>query len=428
MTDPMARPGALALCLLALSCGSSGANPTAPQSPGAGGGGGSGTAGAIGEWTDAPGACPSGVPRVDLASVSEIENASRGSGGFARDAPATCYFIRNGTYRQGSSLLLFVQRGGGAGGRRTFVGESRTGVVLVGRASIDDDVSNVTISNLTLTLNGYSQSGSFSTITVGEASGIVLDHLNLTGDCNTGARGAHVEANGVSGLLVEASLLEAFGRCRGGGHEDHGIYLASGRDITIRNNVIRGNSSRGIQLYTGEGDYGTLSQITIENNRIVGNGHANFEDGIVVNGRDSGTIDNLTVRRNLIYGNFFAGIRFAGPATRNVRVENNTFYRNGAGSTSSARAEVCVDDEGMAAGAILERNIFSVARAVINDCYDGAARGFQLRDNIVNGAVSSGASNCVSASVLADPQFTDPERGDFRTRNSAAAGYGAYAP
>ncbi len=424
MTGPMARPSALALCLIALSCGgSSVANPTDPQPSGGSGGPGA----AIGEWQDAPGACPAGVPRVDIASVSEIEAASRGDGGFARDAPATCYFIRNGTYRQGSALLLFVQRGGGAA-RRIFVGESRTGVVLVGRASIDDDVSNVTISNLTLTLTGYSQSGSFSTITVGEASGIVLDHLNLTGDCNTGARGAHVETNGVSGLLLEASLLEAYGRCRGGGHEDHGIYLTSGRDITIRNNVIRGNSSRGIQLYTGEGDYGTLSQITIENNRIVGNGHANFEDGIVVNGRDSGTIDNLTVRRNLIYGNFFAGIRFAGPATRNVRVENNTFYRNGSASTSAERAEVNVDDEGMAAGAVLERNIFSVARALINDCYDGAARGFQLRDNVVNGTVSSGASNCVSASVVADPQFVDPDRGDFHTRNGAVSSYGAYAP
>jgi parallel beta-helix repeat protein len=227
---------------------------------------------------------------------------------------------------------------------------------------------------------------------------------------------------------VEASLLEAYGRCRSGGHEDHGIYLASGRDVTIRNNVIRGNSSRGIQLYTGEGDYGTLSQIVIENNRITGNGHANFEDGIVVNGRDSGTIDSLTVRRNLIYGNFFAGIRFAGPATRNVRVERNTFYRNGGASTSSSRAEICVDDVGMAAGSVIERNIFSVARALINDCYDGAARGFALRDNVVNGTVSAGASSCVSASVAADPQFADPERGDFHTRNGSVSGYGAYAP
>jgi hypothetical protein len=47
---------------------------------------------------------------------------------------------------------------------------------------------------------------------------------------------------------------------------------------------------------------------------------------------------------------------------------------------------------------------------------------------VVNGTVSAGQSNCVSASVAADPQFADPERGDFHTRNGAVSSYGAYAP
>src|SRR5262249_60985034 len=136
------------------------------------------------------------------------------------------------------------------GARRTFIGESRKGVIIKSRASIDDGIGDLTFSNFTFDLTGYADAGSFNTLSVGTGQNITVDHLTFTGDCATGLKGGHIETNGTDGLLVEACLIEKFGHCGGGGHEDHGIYLANGKNIVIRNNVIQQNSSLGIQMYT----------------------------------------------------------------------------------------------------------------------------------------------------------------------------------
>jgi hypothetical protein len=131
--------------------------------------------------------------------------------------------IANGTYAlSGSGVLLYIQRGGTAPVGRHFVGASRHGVVIRGRGTVDDGVSNVSIRNLTFTLAGYSQSGSFATLTVYAATNVTVSQVTFTGDCNTGLRGGHIETDSVNGLLVDASLIENYGHCSGGGHEDHG--------------------------------------------------------------------------------------------------------------------------------------------------------------------------------------------------------------
>jgi hypothetical protein len=398
-------------------------------SSGTTGGGGTGGDVTIGEWTDAPGTCPAGVPQVDIHTASELADASRGEGAYAADAPNTCYLIHDGDYTQ-SGVLVYITKGGVPGGaHRVFVGESRAGVVVHGRASIDDGVGDVTIANLTFDLTGYSQTGSFNTLSLGNGQNITVDHVTFTGDCATGLKGGHIETNGTAGVLVEACLIEKFGNCGGGGHEDHGVYLASGHDIVFRNNVIRQNSSRGIQLYTQGGEYGTLDHITIERNRISQNGHADYEDGIVINGSATGTITNVTVQRNIFDRNYYSGIRFAGEATSAIVVTRNTFDANGAGSSSASRSEINIDDVGEAVGATIEKSIFQVGNVLINDCYDAASMGFGLSGNFVNGSVPSGAAgNCVSMVTMGDPQFADAAKGDYHPQSPAAAAFGAYAP
>ena len=107
---------------------------------------------------------------------------------------------------------------------------------------------------------------------------------------------------------------------------------------------------------------------------------------------------------------------------------HNTFHANGAGGTSGSRSELNVDEEGMAAGAVVEQNIFNIGNTLINDCYDGSGRGFTVRNNVVNGNVpGGGAGNCLSNLVRADPMFVNAAAADFRTSNAAVAAYGAYA-
>lgn len=370
--------------------------------------------GAIGEWVDAPGECPAGTTRADIRTVAELHDAARGDGPIA-----TCYFVHDGTYVQsGTSPDLYVTRGGTATAPIFWVGESRAGVVIKGRAAFEVGNPYVSLSNMTFDLTGYVQAGSFNTITV-LADHIDLRRLTVTGDCATGYKGGAIEVDGGQHVVIEDSLIEKFGQCAGDGHLDHGIYLGSGADITVRNNVIRANSSRGIQLNTEQGAFGTLATILIERNRIYGNGHRDYEDGIVVNGDQAGAISSLTVRRNLIYRNRYSGIRFVGNAISGVLVEHNTFVDDGAGTTGAARSEINLDG-GTPSGTV-QGNIFVAERTLINACAGTLA----IDDNVVFGQ-ATGA--CVTNTHALDPGFVDAVAGDFHPTAMAAQAYGAYAP
>src|SRR5689334_10936472 len=75
------------------------------------GGGGSGpSSGDVGTWSDAPGACPPGLPQVDLSTSAELASASRGEDAYSNDAPATCYLLHDGTY-EGDGVLLYFTKG-----------------------------------------------------------------------------------------------------------------------------------------------------------------------------------------------------------------------------------------------------------------------------------------------------------------------------
>src|SRR5258708_3827846 len=57
-----------------------------------------GVGGSVGDWTDAPGACPTGMPQIDITTAAELSSASRGDAPYDTNAPATCYFIHSGQY------------------------------------------------------------------------------------------------------------------------------------------------------------------------------------------------------------------------------------------------------------------------------------------------------------------------------------------
>lgn len=386
---------------------------------------------AIAVWTDGPGVCPPSATKFDVTTVADLQNASRGEGSHAADPADACYLIHDGTYLQsGSTLPVYVKKGGtSAAARRVFVGQSRAGVVIRGRATLDAGVSHVRLSNMTFDLTGYTQSGSFNTLTLLAGSDQRIDHVTFTGDCATGLAGGAVEVDGGKDVAVEDSLIEKFGHCAGGGHLDHGVYLASGDGIVIRNNEIRLNSSRGIQFNTEQGTFGTLANVLIERNRIHDNGHADYEDGIVLNGGGTGTISNVTITHNLIYGNYYSGLRMVDVAYTNVVITSNTFFGNGAAAAAPGKSELNLDSSGSGANTSATRNILAAGTQVLNSCYDALPRKYTLVDNVVQGTVPAGAAgNCISQSVVQAPMFVGPAAADFHTQNAAVSGYGAYAP
>jgi parallel beta helix pectate lyase-like protein len=381
----------------------------------------------IAVWTDSTGACPSGATKIDLTTVSALQDATRGEGAYAADPPDACYLIHDGTYVQSDATLpMFVKKGGSsATARRLFIGQSRAGVVIHGRATIDAGVSHVQLANLTFDLTGYAQSGAFNTLTLLTGSDDRIDHVTFTGDCATGLQGGAVEVDGTTDVVLESCLIEKFGHCAGGGHLDHGVYLASGDGLTIRNNEIRLNSSRGIQLNTEQGTFGTLNDVTIELNRIHDNGHADYEDGIVLNGGGTGTISNVTIQHNLIYGNYYSGVRSVDVAYAKVLIQRNTFFHDGVAAAGAGKSEVNLDSLGSGANTDVTLNILASAGLVFNDCYDAFARNYVLTGNFVDGTVPTGAAgNCISGSTAGTAMFVDPTMGDFHSPIAA----GAYAP
>jgi hypothetical protein len=446
MALPFAVRAFVVASLLATGCGAGAgsATPDAQVTPVDGGGAGAPDArpapdaggaapdagtqpGDIATWTDGPGACPQGLKRVELSTMQQIQDATRGDGAYAGDPPDTCYLVRNGTYAEGGALLFYVLKGGSASAARRFVGESRSGVVVHGRANVADGADHVIFENMTFDLTGFVKSGSFNTFDVSAASDVTLTHMTFTGDCATGLRGGHIEVVGGTSVVIDSCIVEKFGHCGAGGHEDHGIYLASGSDITVRNSIIRGNSSRGILFNTQQGDYGQIRRVLVEGNRIHDNGHGDYEDGIAVNMEGTGNVDDVVIRRNLIYGNYHSGLRFVGTVTSGFDVERNTFHGNGQRSTHAGRSNLNLDDSGSGAHTVATKNIFAAAKAMLNDCYDATPRGFSVADNLVfASSITTGASDCVSATVTLDPGFAGAAGGDFHTASLGAAGYGAY--
>ncbi|HEX4404447.1 MAG TPA: hypothetical protein VH560_06445, partial [Polyangia bacterium] len=91
------------------------------------------------------------MTKFDVTTVADLAAAARGEGAHASDPASACYLIHDGSYVQnGTSPSLYVTKGGtSATARRIFVGQSRAGVVLRGRGTIDTGISHVLLSNLT---------------------------------------------------------------------------------------------------------------------------------------------------------------------------------------------------------------------------------------------------------------------------------------
>jgi len=160
---------------------------------------------------------------------------------------------------------------------------------------------------------------------------------------------------------------------------------------------------------------------------IHDNGHADYEDGIVLNGSGSGTVGNVTLEHNLTYANYYSGIRTVDTAYTNVLVRKNTFYRNGLLSSAAGRGEIVLDDSSAGQNETFTSNILFAGFQVINSCPAATGSNYRFTDNVVHGTVPSGAS-CMTGNVVLDPSFLDPGSADFHTSNLAAAAYGAYAP
>jgi hypothetical protein len=156
------------------------------------------------------------------------------------------------------------------------------------------------------------------------AVGVSADHVSVVGCDITGPGywGAiEVHANDV---LLEDNNVHDFGNGPDSGQAnlDHGIYLAAGFRLIVRNNRVHHNTAYGIHVYDHWKD--AMGGIVIEGNWVYENGNKAWHSGVLVSGK-GGLVEDVHLRNNILWGHKESGINIHGP---NIQAEiyNNTIF------------------------------------------------------------------------------------------------------
>ena len=247
--------------------------------------------------------------------------------------PGDVVVVRNGLYT-GSGSILDIERGGTTGNYVVFRAAVQWGAVLDGGQTSHSQpngaengvylgasfvrVEGFEIRNVWH--DGISPSSSASDFQ------IVGNHIHDIGRyCETSGIGLSGMTFVNDNVVVEQNLVHDIGRdslgqngCNPGNdywqNHDHGIYLSSGTNAVIRNNVFY-NITRGwaIQCFPGP-----LSQTLIANNTFAfPNPH---RDGQII---VAATLTTGAIVNNVFYQPQTAGVLFEGATTSNVVVQYN---------------------------------------------------------------------------------------------------------
>jgi hypothetical protein len=228
--------------------------------------------------------------------------------------PGDTVIVRDGVYTGGSSggNLVSLSRSGSSSAWIVFRAERKWGAVLDGRNNYNQtgidfgSVSYVRVEGFEI--RGFQGYG-FVLYGGGHDLAVVRNHVHTIGryctDTNNGRTGVSI-GEGTSRVLFEGNVWHDIGRfadgesgCNTGNtyymNHDHGIYVAEGDEITIRNDVFY-NIKRGwaIQRYASSGY--RVAGLKILNNTFVG---ANpYRDGqIILASATSG----LQIENNIFY-------------------------------------------------------------------------------------------------------------------------------
>jgi hypothetical protein len=266
--------------------------------------------------------------------------------------PGDVVVVRNGVYTASGSVLD-IERGGTAGNYVVFRAAVPWGAVLDGGQS-DHTQPNGAENGIYLGASfvrvegfeirnvwhdGVSPSSSASDFQ------IVGNHIHDIGRyCETTGIGLSGMTFINDNVVVERNLIHDIGRDSTGEHgcnpgndywqnHDHGIYLSSGTNAIIRNNVFY-NITRGwaVQCYPGP-----ISQAYIVNNTFAfPNPH---RDGHIIVDAPSG-FTSAVIANNVFYQPQTAGVLFSGGTISNVLVNHNLIFGGTATTASGAGVTV----------------------------------------------------------------------------------------
>ena len=275
---------------------------------------------------------------------------------FVNDNPSKHLLLPAGVYQQApdQKAIVSITRGGTTEEPLIIEGEDRDRDATRLNGIIYVSADHVILRNLTIDVGkcGRDPTESFGSLTLIGCKNILIENVAFTGDGKHGRKGAHIlmesdESGRIpENIEIRNCLIEKFGRFdTPEGKMDHGIYINCGRNITIQNNEIRNNASRGIQLFAKDANT-PIENVEIVDNHIHHNGHFRYTDGIVLSSAVAGktpVISDVTISNNRIERNAFSGIRINASATHNILITKNKFDRNGIKYPRQG-ADVFIDD------------------------------------------------------------------------------------
>jgi parallel beta-helix repeat protein len=218
--------------------------------------------------------------------------------------------------------------------------------------------------------------------------------------------------------LVEGNKIIVTG---GGNKLDHGIYVMSGSNYTIKNNYVSGAAGYGIHIYdeTKNNHSGVIENVVVEGNVVTG---TRIRDAIIIATGNIGAIArNITVKNNIIYGNSYAGIEIR-TAVENIMIYNNTIHGNGE-SANAIEIAVCCWATGDINGLYIKNNIISHGSGGYHIARDNAYNTFEnvvIENNLywhLPPRLYYGISD--PSAVTGNPLFESPSTYDFHLKSGS---------
>lgn len=245
--------------------------------------------------------------------------------------PGDVVMVRNGVYTGSSKAVLSITRGGTAARYVTFKADHRWGAVLDGQNNWSADGIRITASFVRV--EGFEIKGVWHDA-ISPSSDIsnfqiVGNHIHDIGRrCETRSIGLSAIGVGNDSVLIEGNLIHDIGRYGPGENgcsqpnsywqnHDHGVYLESGNDVVIRNNVFY-NMVRGWSVHRYNSRGGSVNRLLVVNNTFCCGNPAKAGEIIIAN-----DLSNALIANNIFYRSMTAGIAFYGGTMRDDTVANN---------------------------------------------------------------------------------------------------------
>jgi hypothetical protein len=215
----------------------------------------------------------------------------------------------------------------------------------------------------------------------------------------------------------------------------------------VHHNYVHDLKRQGLYI---DGWFGQLQDIEMHDNVVTG-----CEAGIAISSEEGPNTKNLSIHHNLVYNNRATGIFFsrwgADNPRENIKVYNNTFYRNGHGRDFSGSPQYWLSggcylyttnlrDVRIFNNIFARNSPFEIGHTARLEGNWATLKNIDIRNNLIQDvntidypiylhafAKDSIYSMTGTHAIQADPLFADAENNDFRLKENSPAANAGYS-